>query len=118
MSNLKKEKIIALLKGEAYKFACNYLGVKDMTSKPYSQVFDVTREEVIEYVIENGLPYNYSNSRNSLTDGFHFYKEDEKWFTCMMERGFCFDEKVFNNHQEGLIYITDMLLKLSGTGLF
>ncbi len=113
-----EKQIVTLLSGNPLKFACEKLGVRDMSKHSYSQVFTVTRSEVYEYVRKYGIPQNYSNSRNSLTDGFKFFEEDGKWYCCFRERGICFDEKELDNYDTGLIYITDMLLRLSGTGIY
>jgi hypothetical protein len=73
---------------------------------------------VFMWVRKNGIPRNYSTSRNSMTDGVKFFEEDNKWYCFFRERGINFYEKEFSDYDEGLLYITDMLLKLSGTGLF
>lgn len=41
------------------KFACEVLDLKDMRNNYYSEVFDVSKEEVYEYVFENGIPQKY-----------------------------------------------------------
>lgn len=58
------------------KFVCEELGVKDMRNHNYSEVFDVTKEEVYQYVFQHGIPRNSSTSRCSL--GFHFFGEGGK----------------------------------------
>ena len=114
----KETQIKILLCGNPLKFACKTLGVKDMENHTYSEVFTVSKEEIYEYVLINGIPENYSTSRYSMSDGFHFFEEDGVWYTCFRERGYIYDDNFFNNHELGQKYIVNTLLKLSGTGLF
>jgi hypothetical protein len=114
----KETQIKILLSGDPLRFACKTLGVKDMSNNKYSEVFTVIKEDIYEYVSNNGIPQNISTSRNSLSDGFHFYEEDGRWHTCFMERGIIFDENVFDDFKIGQKHIIDTLLKLTGTGLF
>lgn len=114
----KEEQIKILLNGDPLRYACRALKVKDMRNHRYSEVFNVSRDEVIQYVKEKGLPFDYSHSRFSITDGFKFFEEEGKWYCCVRERGIVFDEKEFEDYDEGLAYITNMLLRMSGTGLF
>lgn len=107
-----------LLSGDPYKFACKKLGVKDMKNNSYSKVFAVSKEEIYEYVSINGIPQEYSTSRYSMADGFHFFIEDGKWYTCFRERGNIYNYNVFDDFEIGRKYIVDTLLELSGTGLF
>lgn len=57
-----------------------------MRSSRYADVFTVSEEEVVEYVLKNGIPENEQTNPNLLQKGFHFYKEDSKWHTFFYER--------------------------------
>jgi len=114
----KETQIKILLCGNPLKFASNKLGVKDMQNHNYSEIFTVSKKEIYEYVSINGIPQDYSTSRNSMTEGFHFFEEDGKWYTCFRERGNIYNDEVFNDYELGQKYIVNTLLKLSGTGLF
>jgi hypothetical protein len=114
----KEIQIKILLCGDPLRFACEILGVNDMTIRNYAKVFTVSKDEVYEYVSINGIPQDYSTIRYSLTDGFHFFEEEGKWYTCFRERGFIYNDKVFNDYEFDRKYIVDTLLGLSGTGLF
>lgn len=70
--------IKALLWKNAYNLACRSLGVNDMRSSRYADVFTVSEEEVVEYVLKDGIPENEQTNPNLLQEGFHFYKEDGK----------------------------------------
>ncbi|WP_027084403.1 hypothetical protein [Cohnella panacarvi] len=113
-----KTQIEILLAGDPLRFACNKLGVKDMTQNSYKEVFTVSKEEIFQYVLANGIPQNYSNSRHSVVDGFHFFEDEGKWYTCFRERGFIFDDHEFIDYEEGAKYIVEILLKMTGTGLY
>lgn len=114
----KETQIKILLSGNPLKYASKKLGVKDMQDNNYSEIFTVSKKEIYEYVSINGIPQDYSTSRYSMTDGFHFFEEDGNWYTCFRERGFIYNDEVFNNYELGQKYIVNTLLKLSGTGLF
>lgn len=49
-----------------------------MRSSRYADVFTVSEEEVVEYVLKDGIPENEQTNPNLLQEGFHFYKEDGK----------------------------------------
>jgi hypothetical protein len=114
----KEIQIKILLCGDPLRFACRILRVKDMRNQKYAKVFTVSKKEIYEYVSINGIPQDYSTSRYSLTDGFHFFEEEGKWYTCFRERGMIYNDKVFDDYEFGRKYIVDTLLGLSGTGLF
>lgn len=114
----KETQIKVLLSGNALDFACETLGVKDMRTRKYAEVFSVSPEEVYEYTSIHGIPYSESTSEHSLAEGFHYYEEDGKWFTFFRERGRIYDEKSFDDDELGKKYIVATLLKLSGTGLY
>ncbi|MFJ5772484.1 hypothetical protein [Psychrobacillus sp. NPDC093180] len=114
----KETQIQILLYGNALDFACETLGVKDMRTSKYSEVFTVSYEEVYEYISIHGLPQNKSTTKDAQGEGFHYYTEDGKWYTFFRERGQIFDEKNFVDEELGKRYIVKTLLQLSGTGLY
>lgn len=114
----KETQIKLLLYGNALDFACKTLGVKDMRHNSYSEVFTVSKEEVYEYTLVNGIPQSDSTSRYSLKEGFHFYEEEGKWYTFFRERGYIYNEKNFDDYEHGKKYIVLTLIQLSGTGLY
>jgi len=114
----KETQIKILLYGDPLRFACETLGVSDMLHRNYSEVFTVSKEEVYAYTLIHGMPNRESTSKQSLAEGFHYYKEEGKWFTFFRERDYLFDEKVFVDDELGKKYIVETLLKLAGTGLY
>ena len=114
----KETQIQILLYGSAFNFACETLGVKDMRTHKYSEVFTVSNEEVYEYISIHGLPQNESTGKGAQVEGFHYYKKDGKWYTFFRERGQISDEKKFDDEELGKKYIVTTLLQLSGTGLY
>ncbi|WP_277587422.1 hypothetical protein [Psychrobacillus antarcticus] len=114
----KETQIQTLLYGNALVFACETLGVQDMRTRKYSEVFTVNNEEVYEYISIHGPPQNKSTSKGSQDEGFHYNMEDGKWFTFFRERGQIFDEKSFVDEELGKRYVVKTLLQLSGTGLY
>jgi hypothetical protein len=114
----KEEQIQALLSGDPLRYACEKLQVETMDGRSYAAVFDVTKTDVFAYVRAHGLPFDCSHGRNSTDDGFRFFEEEGKLFCWFQERGIIFDEREFTDYDAGLIYITEILLKLSGTGLY
>lgn len=118
MTNENKiEQINVLLSGDPYEYACKQLNVKDMSSNQYSEVFTVSLNDVIQYVLENGFPPNDSNNRSS-DEGFHYYEDDGVWHTYFTERGMTFDERIIDDYDDGIAYIVEMLLRMKGTGLY
>ncbi|WP_164215743.1 hypothetical protein [Virgibacillus sp. YIM 98842] len=89
-----------------------------MLDHHYSEVFTVSKEEVYAYTLIHGIPQSESTSKQSLAEGFHYYKEEGKWYTFFRERNYVFDEKVFVDDESGKKYIVHTLLKLAGTGLY
>ncbi|SDN77728.1 hypothetical protein SAMN05518871_107187 [Psychrobacillus sp. OK028] len=114
----KETQIKVLLSGKALDFACETLGVKDMRTRKYVEVFTVSPEEVYEYTTIHGIPHSDSTGKNSLAEDFHYYEEEGKWYTFFRERGHIFDEKCFDDDELGKKYIVTTLLQLSGTGLY
>ncbi|MET3574127.1 hypothetical protein ACFFIY_01150 [Bhargavaea ullalensis] len=114
----KETQIKVLLYGDALRFACETLGVKDMTKHRYSDVFSVTEDEVFEYTKVHGIPHSEQTGKHSLAEGFHYFKEDDKWVTFFRERGLVFSEKSFDNDNLGKRYVVRTLLQLAGTGLY
>lgn len=114
----KETQIKILLYGNPLDFACETLGVKDMRTRKYSEVFTVSNEEVYEYTSIHGIPQSDSTSRDSLVEGFHYFEEEGKWFTFFRERGNIYYEKNFDDSELGKKYIVTTLLQLSGTGLY
>jgi len=114
----KETQIKVLLYGDPLRFACETLGVNNMLHRNYSEVFTVSKEEVYVYALNHGIPQSESTSKHSLAEGFHYYKEDGKWYTFYRERNYVFDEKVFVDDELGEKYIVHTLLKLAGTGLY
>ncbi|MGI2328970.1 hypothetical protein [Planococcus sp. YIM B11945] len=114
----KETQIRILLYGSALDFACKTLGVNNMMIHKYSEVFTVSNEEVYEYTVVHGLPQNEFSSKDALVEGFHYYREDGKWYTFFRERGHIFDKKYFDEEELAKRYIVKTLLQLSGTGLY
>ncbi|CAD2073492.1 hypothetical protein [Jeotgalicoccus coquinae] len=122
MMNLSdKEKQIKVLlggRGRAYDYACQTLGVDNMMHHSYADVFTVSEADVYDYILKNGLPESEDTSKESLKEGFHYYKEDGRWHTFFRERNYIFDEKSFEDDTEARKYIAGRLIRLSGTGLY
>lgn len=114
----KETQIKILLYGNALQFACETLGVKDMRTRKYSEVFTVSMEEVYDYALNHGLPQSDSIRDDLLLEGFHYYEKDGKWCTFFRERGRILDEKNFDDKELGKKYIIKTLMQLSGTGLY
>lgn len=114
----KETQIKVLLYGDPLRFACETLGVTHMLHHNYSDVFTISKEEVYAYTLIHGIPQSESTSKHSFVEGFHYYKEEEKWYTFFRERDYVFDEKTFTDDESGKKYIVHTLLKLTGTGLF
>jgi len=110
----KETQIKVLLYGDPLGFACKSLGVKNMIYQQYSQVFTVTYEEVLAYTARHGLPKTPDPS----TEGFHYIKEEGRWYTFFRERGQVYDEKIFDDDELARKYILRTLLQLAGTGLY
>ena len=89
-----------------------------MKNSRYSDVFTVSREEVVEYVLKHGIPENELTRNKTYVEGFHFFKEDGKWKTFFYERGITSHEKNFEDDTEAKKYITLTLIQLAGTGLY
>ena len=122
MMNLSdKEKQIKVLlggRGRAYDYACQTLGVDNMMHHSYADVFTVSEADVYDYILKNGLPESEDTSKESLKEGFHYYKEDGRWHTFFRERNYIFDERSFDNDNDAKKYIAGRLIRLSGTGLY
>lgn len=122
MMNLSdKEKQIKVLlggRGRAYDYACQTLGVDNMMHHSYADVFTVSEADVYDYILKNGLPESEDTSKESLKEGFHYYKEDGRWRTFFRERNYIFDERSFDNDNDAKKYIAGRLIRLSGTGLY
>lgn len=122
MMNLSdKEKQIKVLlggRGRAYDYACQTLGVDNMMHHSYADVFTVSEADVYDYVLKNGLPESEDTSKESLKEGFHYYKEDGRWHTFFRERNYIFDERSFDTDNDAKKYIAGRLIRLSGTGLY
>lgn len=114
----KETQIKILLYGDPLRFACETLGVKNMRHHKYSDVFTVSKEEVYEYTLIHGIPQRESSSKHSLAEGFHYYKEEGKWYTFFKERDYIYNEKNFDDDELGKRYIVYTLLQLAGTGLY
>lgn len=114
----KETQVQILLYGNALVFASETLGVKDMRTRKYSEVFTVSYEEVYEYISIHGLPQSESTSKDTLVEGFHYFKEEGKWYTFFKERGHISYEKNFDDEELGKRYIVTTLLQLKGTGLY
>lgn len=114
----EETQIQILLYGDALTFACDTLGVKDMKIRKYVEVFTVNTDEVFEYVLTHGLPQSEPPGSAALAEGFHYYKKEGEWITFFTERGRTFNEKNFDDEEEGKRYIVTTLLQLSGTGLY
>lgn len=114
----KETQIKILLYGDPLGFACETLGVKNMIYHNYSEVFTVSEEEVYEYTLIHGIPQSESSSKDSLAEGFHYFKEEGKWYTLFRERGYKYNEKNFDDDELGRKYIVRTLLQLAGTGLY
>src|SRR5690554_3688220 len=115
---IKKHKIKILLHGNPLDFACKTLGVNNMINNKYSEVFTVSKEDVLEYTAIHGLPHSKRTNKNALGEGFHFFKEDGKWTTFFRERGRIFDKKTFQDDKLAHEYIVTTWLQLCGTGLY
>lgn len=122
MMNLSdKEKQIKVLlggRGRAYDYACQTLGVDNMMHHSYADVFTVSEADVYDYILKNGLPESEDTSKESLKEGFHYYKEDGRWHTFFRERNYIFDERSFDTDNDAKKYIAGRLIRLSGTGLY
>lgn len=114
----KETQIKILLYGNAFRFACETLDVKNMYDHSYSEVFTVSKEEVLAYTAIHGLPHSERTGKEDRNEGFHFYEEKGEWITFFIERGQIYDKKNFEDDRLAHRYIVETWLKLSGTGLY
>ncbi|SHI67001.1 hypothetical protein [Desulfosporosinus lacus] len=114
----KEVQVKILLAGNPLKYACKQLGVSSMVYSNYSEVFDVSIEEVVHYVRQNGFPTGTFLTRNSYFDGIRFYEENGKWYFHYQERGKVTGKMEFDTFEEALEPITRIVLRMSGTGLY
>lgn len=114
----KETQIKILLYGDPLRFACETLGVNNMLHHNYSEVFTVSKEEVFAYTESHGIPQSASSNQYPLAEGFHYFKEEGKWYTFFRERNIVYDEKIFADDELGRKYIVHTLLQLAGTGLY
>jgi len=82
----KETQIKILLYVNPLDFACETLGVKDMRTRKYSEVFTVSNEEVYKYTSIHGPPQSDATRKESLVEGFHYFEEEGKWYTFFRER--------------------------------
>lgn|SRR5690625_348780 len=90
----KETQIKVLLYGDPLRFACETLGVNNMLHHNYSEVFTVSKEEVFAYTESHGILQSASSNQYSLAEGFHYFKEEGKWYT-FLGRGILFTMKRF-----------------------
>lgn len=116
----KEKQIKVLLYGNPhpFQFACETLGVENMYDHRYSEVFTVSKEEVLAYTAFHGLPHSERTGKEDRNEGFHFYEENGEWITFFRERGQIYDEKKFKDSKLAHHYIVETWLKLGGTGLY
>jgi len=114
----KQKQIEVLLYGNPYQFACETLGVDNMEHSKYSEVFTVSKEEVLAYTAVHGLPLSKMKGKEDRVEGFYAYKENGKWITFFRERGQIYSKKNFEDDRLAHHYIVETWLKLGGTGLY
>jgi hypothetical protein len=112
------EQIRALLQGKALDLVRRLNAGRASTGNEYAQVFTVTREEVIEFVKQQGFPKGSYYDRPTVNEGPYLTEEEGLYVVYYKERGVRCGESKHNSKSEALPVMVDLLLGLSGTGLY
>jgi hypothetical protein len=114
----KGKQIEALINHLAYDFTLKYAG-RDLSGSPlYSKVFNVTKNEVKEYLKKrynlNNLPFSYTVPGTK--DGIYIIHKQEGYLVYYQERGFR-EPELLEPEEGAWNYYVDFTLRTSGTGL-
>jgi len=115
----KTDQIEALLHHKAYDVATATLGISHMCKSPYSKVFNVTRDDIDNYVAEHGLPGEAFCTVDGphMCEGIHLVKRDKTWRLFWLERGIASGEETFQSEIEAKHRLLDWILNTAGTGI-
>lgn len=114
----RDEQIRLLLQGKAYGTVRALFPGKQLTGGEYKEVFTVKRNDVIEYVKREGFPSGSYGHRPGGGDGPYMIEEAGEFIVYYQERGIRFDEVRRARREEANEVLIDLLLGLSGTGLY
>ena len=88
-----------------------------MESRSYAEVFTVSRDQVVEYVLEHGLPPEVNvHHEASPEDGVYLIRHLLSWEVYHQERGGKYLEQTLRSRKGALTALVDSLLYMSGTG--
>jgi hypothetical protein len=115
---LPDDQIRALLTGRAFSIVRAMSGDRQLSGKEYAQVFTVSRSDVLAYVRQHGFPKGSYSDRPRITDGPYMVEEEGKYVVYHQERGIRVDEASYSNKALADEAMVNLLLGLSGTGLY
>ena len=113
-----EEQIRALLQGRGFDMARSLFGLTVLSGNEYAKVFTVKREEVLAYVQEFGFPPGCYYDRPRQGDGPYMLEDEGEYVIYCQERGQRLDETRHKSKAKAQAIMVDLLLGLSGTGLY
>ena len=110
--------IHALLSGGAFRLAQEWSSSQSLTGGEYAKVFTVARQDVLRYVEAHGFPAGCFSERPGSSDGPYMIQDNGQYVVYVQERGIPFSETVHASRREADAAMVNLLLGLSGTGLY
>jgi len=98
-----KEQVDAIIHAQTWELANKYL---DGDHDRFWQECSVTVNDLVEYVVQNGLPKGWAHTSEATFDGVYIVPQNGNWTTYEQERGRICDESVrfFESYSDGLSY--------------
>jgi len=98
-----KEQVDAIIHAQTWELANKYL---DGDHDRFWQECSVTVNDLVEYVVQNGLPKGWAHTSEATFDGVYIVPQNGNWTTYEQERGRICDESVrfFESYSDALSY--------------
>ena len=113
-----QEQIETLLTGKAFSLVWSLFGRKQLSGKEYGEVFTVSRQEVLDHVRQHGFPKGSYCDQPRSAEGPYMLEENGVYVIYYQERGVRAGEARYTDSASMQAAMVDLLLGLSGTGLY
>jgi NADPH-dependent 7-cyano-7-deazaguanine reductase QueF-like protein len=113
----KIQQILLILTWDIANSVFHRTGKKSCSASDLWQIYSISKQDIYDYIEENGLPANVFMTTPLQKDGMYLLEAPNKFKVYYQERVCKFDSKTFKEKKEAVRYLLDETIYHSGIQL-
>nr|WP_320012430.1 hypothetical protein [uncultured Desulfobulbus sp.] len=115
--NDKVHQILSILTWDIADYVFQRTGKKSYSASDLRQIYNITRQDIYDFIEKNGLPENVCKTAPSQRDGMYLLETSNKFEVYYQERACKFDSETFKDRNKAIRYLLDEKIYHSGIQL-